>query len=86
MTRVLIVGALACAALAFFAWTSGLFLRCPHCRKIGAWRFDDAEPEKAERDSDGILLRTSQVRVCRGCGGRVLAKWADHEGRAIEKA
>jgi hypothetical protein len=69
----------------FTAWMNGAFLRCPHCRKIGAWRFDAAEPPTFTKDEDGVVESSRQIRVCRKCGMRVWDSWSDHGGRAIEK-
>jgi len=74
-------------ALALYtAWLNGLFLRCPHCRKIGSWRFNSTEPAVVEKDEVGGVLSRSQTRICRKCGKAILDKWSDHEGRTFEKA
>ncbi|MBT8137450.1 MAG: hypothetical protein KJO54_10595 [Gammaproteobacteria bacterium] len=62
------------------------FLRCPHCRKIGSWRFDNSGPAAAEFDADGELVGSVQPQVCRRCGEQVLQEWTDHTGRTIRKA
>jgi hypothetical protein len=71
--------------LLYTAWLNRLFLRCPHCRKIGTWRFDAAEPATERKDNDGAVQSSGQIRVCRKCGKRVLDTWSDHGGRKIEK-
>jgi hypothetical protein len=73
------------ALLLYTAWVNGVFLRCPHCRKIGSWRFDAAEPAVDTRDEDDVLESSRQVRVCRKCGERVLDTWSDQGGRTFEK-
>jgi hypothetical protein len=44
MEIALTVIAFAAALLLYTAWVNGVFRRCPHCRKIGSWRFDAVEP------------------------------------------
>jgi hypothetical protein len=73
------------ALLLYTAWLNRLFLRCPHCRKIGSWRFDPAEPEACNRDEDGDVQSSRQIQVCRKCRKRVLDIWSDHDGRALTK-
>jgi hypothetical protein len=74
------------AFVLYTAWMNGLFLRCPYCGKIGSWRYDTAEPPVEEKDKDGVVQRSTQIRVFRKCGKRVLDNWSDHEGRTFEKA
>lgn len=62
------------------------FLRCPHCRKIGSWRFDNLGPASKEYDEDDGLQRVVQRRACRRCGGEVIHEWSDYSGRSIRKA
>jgi DNA-directed RNA polymerase subunit RPC12/RpoP len=59
------------------------FLRCPHCGKIGAWRFDSIGESDDEHDEDGALVRSVTQQRCRKCGGEVVHVWSDHEGREI---
>jgi hypothetical protein len=73
------------AVLLYTAWLNRLFLRCPHCRKIGAWRFDVVEPATVSKDEDGVVQSSRQIRVCRKCGKRVVDTWSDHGGRTLEK-
>lgn len=61
------------------------FLRCPHCRKIGSWRFDDLGAVTGESDDDGVMLKTAQRQACRKCGGEVVQEWSDSTGRTIRK-
>jgi len=73
--------------IAYFAYTmivNRAFLRCPHCRKIGSWRFDDIDSSDEEHDENGDLVRSSTRQKCRGCGGEVISTWSDIEGRAIQ--
>jgi DNA-directed RNA polymerase subunit N (RpoN/RPB10) len=67
-------------------WMNGVFLRCPHCGKIGSWRYDAAEPAVQEKDEDGVVCKSTQIRICRKCGKKVLEKWSDYEGRTFDKA
>ena len=85
MKFALVVMAAVSALAVYTAWMNGAFLRCPHCRKIGSWRFDPAETAVDERDEDGVLRSSRQVRVCRKCGQKVLHTWSDRDGPAIEK-
>ena len=74
------------AVVLYTAWLNRVFSRCPHCRKIGSWRFDPAEPEVCNRDEDGDVVQSSrQVQVCRKCKNRVLDSWSDHDGRSFKK-
>jgi hypothetical protein len=70
----------------YTAWLNGFFRRCPHCRKIGAWRYDPAEPAVVDKDEDGIVQSSRQLRICRKCGNRIMDRWSDHGGRTFEKA
>ena len=85
MKAALTIVAVICAVLFYTAWMNGVFQRCPHCRKIGSWRYDSAEPAVEEKDEDGSVVRSSQIRVCRSCRQRVLHKWSDDHGRTTEK-
>src|SRR5207245_10226825 len=85
MKTALIIVAVVFAAVLYTAWMNGVFLRCPHCRKIGSWRYDPAGPPVKEKDRDGVVLKRTEIRTCRKCGGRVLDRWSDHEGRSFEK-
>lgn len=67
------------------AWLNGVFLRCPYCRKIGSWRYDPAEPAVEEKDEDGVVQSSRQLRICRKCGNRVIDKWSDRGGRTFQK-
>ena len=60
-----------------------VFLRCPHCRKIGSWRFDSIGESIDEHDADGVLVRSVTRQECRKCGGKVVHIWSDFEGREI---
>lgn len=87
MKVALLVTAAAVFLMAVFtAWLNGVFRRCPHCRKIGSWRFDSVEPAVEEKDEDGVVVSSSQIRVCRRCGKRIVDRWSDYEGRTLEKA
>lgn len=86
MKLVLIITASLSAVVLLHAWVNGFFLRCPHCRKIGSWRFDPAEPPAQEKDEGGFVESSRQIRVCRKCGKRIVDKWSDHAGRSFEKA
>ena len=85
MKFALIITTCASALMLYIVWSNGLFLRCPHCRKIGSWHFDAAEPAVYNTDEDGVVQSSYQIRICRKCGKQVLHRWSDHEGRAIEK-
>ena len=82
----LVILAIVFVFLLYTAWMNGLFLRCPHCRKIGSWRYDTLEHAIEQKDEDGIVQRSTRILVCRKCRKRVLDKWSDHEGRRFEKA
>jgi len=62
------------------------FARCPHCRKIGAWRFSDLAPAAEELDDDGNVVSSTRRQRCRRCGGVVVHTWSDRDGRAILRA
>ena len=53
--------------------------------KIGSWRYDDAGALVKEKDEDGWVLSTTQLRVCRKCKRVVLEKWSDCESRSFER-
>jgi len=75
--------------IAYIAYTmivNRAFLRCPHCGKIGSWRFDDIGNSDEEHDENGDLIRSSTRQKCRRCGGEVIHTWSDIEGRAIQPA
>ena len=75
------------AVLAIVAYTmliNRAFLRCPHCEKIGSWRFDDLDEPIEEFDDDECLIRSATRQKCRKCGGEVIHIWSDYEGRAIK--
>ena len=59
------------------------FLRCPHCSKIGSWRFDNLGESKDEYDDDECLIQSTTRQTCRKCGGEVVHIWSDNEGRQI---
>jgi hypothetical protein len=79
MKPALIIVACAFGIVLLHAWVNGMFLRCPHCRKIGSWRYDDPEPAVVEEDEGGGIESSRQIRVCRKCGQKVLDKWSDQE-------
>ena len=72
------------AVALYTAWLNRLFLRCPHCRKIGSWRFDTLEPAVVSKADDGAVQSSSQLRACRKCGKRVVDAWSDQGGRVLE--
>jgi hypothetical protein len=83
------IALLSIAAIVCVAYTlavNGAFMRCPHCRKIGAWRFDNVAESMDEIDGDGAVVKSWTRQICRKCGGRVLHTWSDHEGREIRTA
>ena len=59
------------------------FLKCPHCGKIGSWRFDDLGAANEEYDEDECLIRSTTRQACRKCNGEVVHIWSDYEGRQI---
>jgi hypothetical protein len=61
------------------------FIRCPHCRKIGSWRFDSIGDSIDEHDEDGCLIRSETPQRCRKCGGKVIHIWSDFEGQEIRE-
>jgi endogenous inhibitor of DNA gyrase (YacG/DUF329 family) len=69
----------------YIAWLNGVFVRCPHCRKVGSWRFDPAELAVERKDEEGVVESSRQIRICRKCGKRVVDRWSDHSGRTVEK-
>jgi hypothetical protein len=85
MRFALVIIASVLVVMLYTAWLNRLFLRCPHCRKIGSWRFDPAEPEVCSKDEDGVVQSSQQIQVCRKCGKKVLDIWSDHDGRTFEK-
>jgi endogenous inhibitor of DNA gyrase (YacG/DUF329 family) len=85
MKAPLVIAAVALASVLFTAWINGVFRRCPHCGKRGSWRYDSVAPALEEKDEDGVVSESTQLRTCRKCGKRVLDKWSDHEGRTFEK-
>jgi DNA-directed RNA polymerase subunit RPC12/RpoP len=62
------------------------FLRCPHCGKIGSWRFESIGDSDNEYDEDGASVRSTSKQRCKGCQGKVLQVWSDSEGREIRLA
>lgn len=85
MKIALVISVCAAASALYVAWLNGVFRRCPYCRKIGSWRFDPVSPAVIEKDEDDAVQKTTQLRLCRKCGQRVLDTWSDHGGRTIEK-
>ena len=59
------------------------FLRCPHCGKLGSWRFDPINDSVDEYDDDGALTRSVTRQRCRKCDEEVVHIWSDFEGREI---
>lgn len=59
------------------------FLRCPHCGKVGSWRFNNVEEPVEEYDEDECLVGSTVRQRCRKCGGQVFHVWSDFEGREI---
>ncbi len=78
---VLILG----AVVLYTAWLNRAFARCPHCQKIGSWRFDALSAPEQVYDEDGNLVQTTQKQRCRRCGGQVTHTWHDHGGREIRR-
>ncbi len=86
MIKIALITVATIVAVALYtAWLNRLFLRCPHCRKIGSWRFDNLEPAVVSTDKDGVAKASRQLRVCK-CGKRVLDMWSDNGGRSLEAA
>lgn len=69
----------------YTAYLNNAFLRCPVCRKLGAWRFDDLGPSIEELDDDGNLVRSTQRQSCRKCGSEVDHVWSDFDRREIRR-
>jgi hypothetical protein len=84
MKITLMIVAAVLTTLLYTAWLNRLFLRCPHCRKIGSWRFDALESAVVSKDDDGVVQSTRQVRVCRKCKNTVLDAWSDQGGRTLD--
>src|SRR5438445_406154 len=65
MKTALIIVAVVFAAVLYTAWMNGVFLRCPHCRKVGSWRYDPAGPPVKENDRHcgkrGAAFAASQI-------------------------
>jgi len=61
------------------------FLRCPHCGKIGSWRFESIGDSIDEYDEDGAIIRTTSKQRCKACQGEVVHVWSDFEGREIRR-
>ena len=78
---------LATAALSilYTAFMNGAFKRCPHCGKIGSWRYDKVGEPQEVKDEDDILISSVQELRCRKCGMLVTEIWADQGGRRFEK-
>ena len=85
MKMTLIILVVVLAMTLYTAWMNGVFLRCPYCRKIGSWRYDPTEPAVEEKDEDGVVQSSRQLRICRKCSNRIIDKWSDHGGRTFEK-
>ena len=83
MSWILVVIALVAAYVIYTMIINREFLRCPHCRKIGAWRFDSIGESVDEKDQDGALIRSVTQQRCRKCGGVVVHVWSDFEGQEI---
>jgi len=71
--------------LLYTAFINGLFKRCPHCGKIGSWRYDKVGSSIEEKDEDGALMKSAQPLCCRSCHKLVLGVWSDFDGRAFLK-
>lgn len=86
MSWILAIAVIGAAIVLYTALLNRAFLRCPYCRKIGAWRFDRLGAPVDECDDDGNLVRSTQRQKCRKCGGDVEHIWSDYDGREIRKA
>ena len=71
--------------IVYTAAMNGVFKRCPHCAKIGSWRYDEIGPSLDEKDADDVVIRSTRQLRCRVCRGRVTETWSDLEGRAFVK-
>ncbi len=85
MTTAAIVIASIILFLLYTALTNGVFKRCPHCGKIGSWRYDKIGHSVDEKDADDVLVRSTQQLRCRRCKELVTEVWSDFEGRAFLK-
>ncbi len=83
MTWMFTIALIGCAFLVYTMIINREFLRCPHCGKVGSWRFDNVEDPVDEVDQDGCLVRSIARQRCRQCGGEVIQVWSDFEGREI---
>ena len=73
------------AFLLYTAFINGVFKRCPHCGKVGSWRYDKIGSSLDEKDEADIVIKSEQHLRCRSCQKGVLEIWSDFEGRAFLK-
>ena len=72
-----------CGAIAivlYVAFINGAFLRCPHCRRIGSWRFRTVGEPQEGVDDEGVVSHSVVRQRCKTCGGKVYRTWSDREG------
>jgi hypothetical protein len=86
MTIALAIIVAALLVAGYIGWLNGVFLRCPHCGKVGSWHFDNAERPVEVKDEDGVLVESRRKRICRSCHGAVVDIWSDDDGRRMQKA
>ena len=73
------------AFMLYVAFLNGMLRRCPHCGKIGSWRYDKIGSPVEEKDEDDVTTKLTQQLRCRYCQKLVTEVWSDFEGRAFLK-
>jgi len=83
-TAGIIIAAILCYVL-YSALKNGVFMRCPHCGKIGSWRYDKIGESEDEKDEDDVIIKSTQQLRCRSCQKKVTEIWSDFDGRKFLK-
>jgi len=76
-----LLGAAACGLASHF-----LLVRCPHCRRIGGWRFQKIGQAVEEKDDDGDMRVIREKVRCKSCGTMLDDVWSDFDRRRITEA
>ena len=69
----------------YVLFINGFFKMCPHCRKIGIWRFDNLDDPVHEYDDNKILIKSTRRKRCRKCREEVIYVWSDENGKELLK-